>query len=205
MLDRDIRKSLKNVRFREHFDDPDTIVVDELGLRHGISRVDIAVVNGFLHGYEIKSDSDTLQRLSNQVSIYSKVLDYATIVVGEKHASKAREQVPGWWGIQVVYLTESGTLEFKDDRSHWENPEIDPVALAELLWRPEVVEILKARDVSGKTLRKPRAYLYRFLSEMVTLKELRDLVRQQLKIREGWRGLKPPLSDADLSIPIPTS
>ena len=205
MLDRDIRKSLKNERFREHFDDPDTIVVDELGLRHGVSRVDIAVVNGFLHGYEIKSDSDTLQRLSNQVAIYSKVLDYATIVVGEKHASKVREQVPKWWGIQVVYLSESGAIEFKDDRSHFENPEIDPIALAELLWRPEVVQILKARDVSGKTLRKPRAYLYRFLSEMVTLKELRDLVRQQLKIREGWRGLKPPLSDADLSIPIPTS
>lgn len=203
MLDRDIRSSIKRERFKDHFDDPDTIVVDELGLRHGVSRVDIAVVNGFLHGYEIKSDSDTLQRLSNQVSIYSKVLDYATIVVGEKHEPKVKDQIPDWWGIQVVYFSEYGTIEFRDERGHKENPEIDPIALAELLWRPEVVEILKARNVPGKTLRKPRAFLYRFLSEMVTLKELRDLVRHQLRLREGWRGLKPPLSNADLSIPIP--
>lgn len=205
MLDRDIRNSLKKERFKEHFDDPDTIIVDELGLRHGVSRVDIAVVNGFLHGYEIKSNSDTLFRLSNQVSIYSKVLDYATIVVGEKHTSKVKDQIPEWWGIQVVCSSESGKIEFKDERIYENNPEIDPIALAELLWRPEVVEILKARNVPGKTLRKPRAYLYRFLSEMVTLKELRDLVRQQLKLREGWRGLKPPLSNDDLSTPIPTS
>lgn len=205
MLDRDIRNSIKRERFRDHFDNPDTIVVDELGLRHGVSRVDIAVVNGFLHGYEIKSDSDTLLRLSNQVAIYSKVLDYATIVVGEKHASKVKDQIPDWWGIQVVYFSEYGTIEFRDERRHEENPEIDPIALAELLWRPEVVKILKARNVPGNILRKPRAFLYRFLSEMITLKELRDLVRHQLKLREGWRGLKPPLSNADLSTPIPTS
>ena len=133
MLDRDIRNSLKKERFKEHFDDPDTIIVDELGLRHGVSRVDIAVVNGFLHGYEIKSNSDTLLRLSNQVSIYSKVLDYATIVVGEKHTSKVKDQIPEWWGIQVVCSSESGKIEFKDERIYENNPEIDPIALAELL------------------------------------------------------------------------
>lgn len=63
MRDRDVRQALHRKVLKEHHGDADTLVLDELGLRHGTCRVDIAVVNGYLHGYEIKSDSDTLERL----------------------------------------------------------------------------------------------------------------------------------------------
>src|SRR5690242_17854466 len=66
LRDRDVRKALKSKLLREHIADPRTLVLDELGLRHGACRVDIAVVNGSMHGYEIKSDSDTLERLPSQ-------------------------------------------------------------------------------------------------------------------------------------------
>jgi hypothetical protein len=61
--DRDVRQALHRKVLKEHHGDANTLVVDELGLRHGTCRVDIAVVNGFIHGYEIKSDADTLERL----------------------------------------------------------------------------------------------------------------------------------------------
>ena len=38
-----------------------TRIVDDLGLRHGVARVDVAVVNGIIHGYELKSDKDNLK------------------------------------------------------------------------------------------------------------------------------------------------
>lgn len=94
MRDRDVRQALHRKVLKEHHGDADTLVLDELGLRHGTCRVDIAVVNGYLHGYEIKSDSDTLERLPAQIATYGLVLDRATLVVGERHLEKAKPLIP---------------------------------------------------------------------------------------------------------------
>jgi len=201
--DRDVREALHKKVLREHHGDTNTLVLDELGLRHGTCRVDIAVVNGHLHGYEIKSDSDTLERLPNQVEIYGAVLDRATLVVGERHLAKARPQVPEWWGIKVVTCGPRGGVKFETAQPFQTNPSINPLALAELLWRPELIEILQERGSAASTLRKPRSYLYRELTDSVELDELRDLVRQRLKARERWRGHRPLSSSDDLSTPIP--
>jgi hypothetical protein len=39
--------------------DLDTRVVEEMGIWAGSVRVDIAVINGEFHGFELKSDRDT--------------------------------------------------------------------------------------------------------------------------------------------------
>jgi hypothetical protein len=176
-----------------HLDDAaDTLILHELGLRHGAARVDLAVVNGRIHGYEIKSDSDTLERLPAQIEQYSAVLDRATLVVGEKHAAKARALLPEWWGVEVAALADDGTVSIRVERPGADNGMIDPVALAELLWRPEAAEILRQRGASQALLRKPRAALYAHLAETVPLDELRAIVRQTLKARAIWRGQRPP-------------
>ncbi|WP_425249192.1 sce7726 family protein [Bradyrhizobium brasilense] len=192
MRDKDVRRALHGKVLREHHGQPDTLVLDELGLRHGTCRVDIAVVNGFLHGYEIKSDADTLDRLPSQVEIYGKVLDRATLVVGERHVEKAKAHLPDWWGIKVVCAGPRGGIDFEAVQPVRMNPAIDPLALAELLWRPEVIAILAARGVAPKTLRQPRGALYRHLVGLMPLQELRVTIRQQLKDRARWRGHRPP-------------
>ena len=65
--------------------DPQTLIVEELGIRQGAARVDVAVVNGSLHGYEIKSARDTLERLPKQSELYSSVFDTITLVTAENH------------------------------------------------------------------------------------------------------------------------
>ena len=204
MRDFDVRSALHRKVLREHHGDSDTLVIDELGLRHGVSRVDVAVVNGYLHGFEIKSDSDTLERLPSQICIYNSVLDRATLVVGEKHAEKAKVLLPDWWGVKVAFEGPRGGIEFSQEKKPLMNPSIDAVALAELLWKSEAISILRERGTPEAFLRKPRAFLYKHLAEVVELKELRDLIRHKLKSRVRWRGLQQPLSDADLSKPIPT-
>lgn len=191
LRDRDVRNALKAKVLSEHITDPNTLVLDELGLQHGASRVDIAVINGFIHGYEIKSDADTLDRLPTQILIYGSVLDRATLVVSEKHVEKASRMLPEWWGIRLVKVGPRGGIEFPTARSHGKNLEFDPIAMAGLLWRPEVVEILRTLGVSESLLRQPRAVLYRILAETVQPNTLRKLVTQRLKAREGWRGRTP--------------
>lgn len=188
MRDIDVRLALHDKVLHEHRKDSDTRVLDELGVRHGVSRVDVAVVNGYLHGYEIKSDSDTLQRLPNQVAIYNEVFDHVTLVVGAKHAEKAASIIPDWWGIRVATEGKRGGISFKVSRKPKKNPGINPIALAELLWRDEVVQELQILGESGPILRKPRATLYQYLAEVMELDELRTVVRQRLKARENWRG-----------------
>jgi hypothetical protein len=196
--DRDVRQALHRKVLKKHHGDTNTLVLDELGLRHGTCRVDIAVVSGYLHGYEIKSDADTLERLPGQVSIYGDVLDRATLVVGERHVEKAKSKIPDWWGIKVAIGGPRGGIDFETERPVKMNSGINAVALAELLWRPETVEILRELGAPERLLRKPRAILYKYLADVVELDELRALIRQRLKARARWRGHRPPSSDGDL-------
>jgi hypothetical protein len=191
MRDLDVRKALHSRVLRDHHDDPNTLVLDELGLRHGRCKVDIAVVNGSLHGFELKSDMDTLKRLPFQVETYGKVLDKATLVVGEKHASKAISSLPRWWGVKVAIQGSRGAVRFENYRTAKTNKRIDPIALAELLWCAEVIDILSAHGITGAMLRKPRAFQYAMLVDILGLDELRDAVRASLKARENWRGQRP--------------
>lgn len=187
MHDRDVRNALHRKVLREHHGEADTRVLDELGIRHGAARVDIAVINGELHGFEIKSDADTLVRLSNQVALYNDVFDRVTIVVGQKHAEKINPEIPDWWGVRVATEGSRGGIHFKEARKAKMNPTINPIALAELLWRDEVVEELIEMGECGAILKKPRAILYKHLASIMELDELRDLVRRRLKVRANWR------------------
>lgn len=58
-------------------------IIEELAVCDGEARVDVAVANGRLCGYEIKSDADTLERLALQQKCYDKTFDTVSIVVGE--------------------------------------------------------------------------------------------------------------------------
>ncbi len=98
MRDGDVRSALRGyLRERHASDSAETRFIDELDLC-GQVRVDVAVLNGTLAGYELKSAHDTLQRLPVQVDVYSKVLDMATVVLAERHLQRALPMLPAWWG-----------------------------------------------------------------------------------------------------------
>ncbi|MET3646149.1 sce7726 family protein [Phyllobacterium ifriqiyense] len=191
MRDIDVRKALRREVLKRHEGESDTLVLHELGLRHGVARVDVAVVNGSLHGYEIKSDADTLERLPSQIDTYSLVLDKATLVVGERHAEKAIAILPRWWGIKIASEGPRGGVSLREEARGRMNPSVNPIAVAELLWRPEVATILRELGFPEKELRKPRAHLYRSLADAIPVDELRDITRAVLKRRENWRHQTP--------------
>ena len=131
--DAQIRPALREHLLRRHANEAGTVLIEELGLRRGSVRVDLAVVNGSLHGFEIKSDRDSLRRLAGQVELYSQVLDRATLVVGERFAPFATSLVPAWWGVVRVSSKPSG-LRFTTLRQSRLNPKRNARVLAELLW-----------------------------------------------------------------------
>jgi hypothetical protein len=192
MRDAKIREAIHNRILHKYHADDNSLVLDELGLRHGAVRADIAVVNGILHGYEIKSDADTLVRLPSQVDAYSLIFDKATLVTSHRHLEHVLDIVPSWWGILLAEQTRIQSIKFTTYRKSTKNPDRDYYALAQLLWKNEAIEILHRTNKGKISKRLNRATLYKSLIEELAPKELHYIVCQTLKSRQGWRDRSQP-------------
>jgi len=192
MNDREIRDAYHRRRLSRQHRDPSTIVVDELGLKHGECRADIAVINGHMVGIEIKSDADSLDRLATQVEGYSSVFDRAVLVATDKHLANATSRIPSWWGIVRVQQGPRGGVDFVTVRPTMANPQVDSFAVAQLLWRDEAAQILSSLGAEPRQLRSSRAVLYGELVSQLSQCELRRQVRETMKMRFPWRESSSP-------------
>lgn len=185
MRDHDVREQL-NRDLREWHPEQGTLFVDELDLS-GLVRVDVAAVNGFIWGYEIKSEHDTLRRLPTQVEVYSQVLDYAALVVAERHHDHAIGLLPDWWEV-VVITGDAHSIVLDVVRCGTQNSGVEALQIAQLLWRDEVLAELTRRGLDRGVRSKPRRALWQRLVESLELADLQQVVRTRLKARRGWRG-----------------
>jgi hypothetical protein len=154
------------------------VYVDELPT--GTTRADVVhITEHFMHGYEVKGDGDTLQRVPNQLRCYAEVYDFVTFVVTAKHLPKLLPLLPEWAGVLVA--SESGLLVH---RAAVYNGAVERAPLARLLLLEDVkqyllavglrgVSLLNARDI-GKLLRT---------TPLVPLSGLAQYVRRQLMAR----------------------
>jgi hypothetical protein len=204
MRELDIRRALRKHLGFVFEQDPTALILEELGVCRGTVRVDMAVVTGTLKGFEIKSDQDTLKRLPVQASAYNKVFDTLTIVVGARHLQAIASVVPPWWGILVLddRLGNEASLQFLRPESL--NPDLDGFALVQLLWRDEALALLQAKGLGAGLKSKPRRYLWEALAENLALSDLREVVRTQLKARQGWRSAALQRPDGVTSLPSAT-
>ena len=186
MFDTDIRAVLVDQLRSEH-SGTDTLVRHEVGICAGKRRVDVAVVNGEFSGYEIKSDFDTLTRLAGQATAYGQVLDRAIIGTTHRHLEHALDSLPHWWGVFMAERI-SGDVKLEELRAPVLNSDLDPFALAQLLWRDEAMEELRSRDLAKGLSAKARHYVWLVLAEALPLSELKDVVRTRLKERQEWPG-----------------
>ncbi|WFB47847.1 sce7726 family protein [Vibrio coralliilyticus] len=187
MNDIDVRKAVHKKLLKKYHDDPSTLIVDELGICLGACRVDIAVLNGSLHGYELKSEKDTLERLPSQIQHYSSVMDKVTLVVAESHLDEAKEIIPDWWGIKVVTKGSKGAIHISHERAEKKNKHIDSFNLAQLLWKDECVHLLDKWGLAKGYRSKARHLLWPVISEGIPGDTLRDEVRTILKQRTEWK------------------
>ena len=161
-------------------------VISEMGICDGLSRIDVAVANGRLCGYEIKSDADTLDRLPAQQEYYNKTFDKVTIVVGEKYKEQITQYVPDWWGIYVAQHKKSGKVILTEKRRGRQNKSVTAEALLELLWKEELDTLLKTHGLKGVS-GKNRRILRKIAAEKLKLSEIKEFTRETLKERKAWR------------------
>ncbi|GAB3722420.1 hypothetical protein GCM10027594_03110 [Hymenobacter agri] len=152
--------------------------IDELPT--GTTRADVVhITEHFMHGYEVKGDGDTLQRVANQLRCYGEVYDFVTFIITEKHLPKLLPLLPAWVGVQVA--TAEG---LRLHRAAAYNATVAPAPLSRLILLEDVKQFLLARGLAGaSTLRS--AEIGRFLrtTNVVPLSALAQFVRERLMAR----------------------
>lgn len=188
LKDYDIRQALiKQIKKEnQRHTDSSFRIIEELSVCDGDARVDIAVANGRLCGYEIKSDVDTFDRLPNQIYCYNTTFDKMTIVIGNKFVDKVTDYVPEWWGIKVAYMNKFGDVTIKNIRNGKINQNIDAYRLTQLLWKSEMICLLKNNNVK-RISNKSRYVLREMAAETIPLKEIKNFTRETIKNRVNWR------------------
>jgi len=195
--DKIIRKALLEYLTGLHSGDSKLRIVEELSVKQGAARVDIAVINGVLHGYEIKSDRDTLLRLPDQMNLYNSVFGQLTLVVGKSHLHEAINLIPSWWGIMIAKIDTNGNVMLQTIRVAKDNLHQENSAIAGLLWRNEALELLECAGQAQGFRSKPRVAIYEKLSTVFNQCSLEQKVREVLFSREDWKVGSLPVPCGD--------
>lgn len=187
MRDRIVRQAFHETILKSAHEDAETFVVDELGLKNGEIRADIAVLNGKLIGYEIKTEKDTLARLPSQIKAYNEVFDKVFIIVSSNHLNKACQFIPDWWGIYTIVPTENAGYVFPCIRQAKINRNQDSFSIAQLLWKSEALEVANILLSSCLKSRVSKQEIYNVISTNCCSKKLSKIVVKYLKQRGNWR------------------
>ena len=156
------------------------VYIDELPT--GSTRADVVhITEHFMHGYEVKGDGDTLQRVENQLRCYAEVYDFVTFIVTEKHLPKLLLRLPEWVGVLVA---EAEKADLRTHRPAGYNATVQRAPLAALLWVEEIKQFLLARGLAGaSTLRQREVAQFLRTTHTVPLSSLAQYVRERLMAR----------------------
>ena len=189
-----IRSALRENLRERHANIDETRIIEEFGLGHGSVRIDIALIGGMFHGYEIKSDRDTLERLPDQMKEFNAVFDEVCLVVGKRHLYNAVHLIPEWWGIILAKTDAWNQVVFQTIRDPIPNNRQDKVSIARLLWREEALQLLEEYDKASGVRSKPREFIYQRLANILEADILKEEVRKVLLApRKDWRFGQIPM------------
>jgi hypothetical protein len=177
--DRDLRRALRTELAKAT--GPKSVVFEEFWVPLGDHRVDVAVVDTKLRGFELKSASDTLERLPAQVIAFNRIFDYMTLVVDSTLALSARALVPDWWGV-VEVRWRCGHLSLVRRRAARSNPSPDQATRLLMLWRADLIDAAASAGL-GKVDRFAKDRLRRLLADALDDRILNRVVVSAIRRR----------------------
>jgi hypothetical protein len=160
----------------------DAVLINELPVANWSRRADIAVANGKLYAFEIKSDFDTLKRLDAQVTTYLDRFDKVTVVTTPKYASLVVKDMPKQVEIWVAKETSTGVsfaVARRGQLSLVKNRRI----LAAFLHKSEIAHFLRQNGIaaSPESSREDLAAP----TDQLSVNKLRSFVLAAMKKRYG--------------------
>lgn len=99
----------------------------------------LALQDDATYFYEIKSDFDSLKKLSGQIKDSCKTFDFSNVVVSEKYSRNISKFIPKSVGILEV---SSSTRKIKIIRIAKRRKKLTKLNLSYFIWRDEILQIL---------------------------------------------------------------
>ncbi|WP_353228496.1 sce7726 family protein [Pseudomonas qingdaonensis] len=125
----------------------DAVIINEMVVANWSRRADMAVANGRLYGFEIKSQFDSLRRLPGQLESFQEHFDKVVVVAAPKFISAIERDYPDSIGILEVSLS-SGRPRLRQVRAGRINEVKDIAKLASLITKAELERFLRVNGVS---------------------------------------------------------
>jgi hypothetical protein len=139
LFDIDIREALKKHLMAKSL--VPKRLIDELSVHNGNAKADLVALYEYAHCFEIKSDKDTLSRLSRQVSYYDFTFKKNTLVTTEKFVKKAEGLIPEYWGIWLAKVGNDGDVKIHCCRTARVNKNWHPEKALLTLWKSELFKL----------------------------------------------------------------
>lgn len=182
----DIKGTLRGWVMRNLSPDPTDVIIDELGFvnsREGSSvdvsfRADLALANGRLVGFEIKSGADSLKRWPSQCEGYFRVFDEVWLCTHGRHLEKALEITPRKAGILLI--DDLGGIAML--RPAKKNDLVNSYDLSGLLWRDELEKLCAEFKIPFKK-KETKAMIRAKVSSSVSADSLAPYVLSCIKFR----------------------
>lgn len=123
----------------------DAVLINEMVFGSGNRRADLVLVNGHIQAFEIKSDLDTLRRLSGQLSDYASKFDKITLVVSSRYVDQALEsddRVGVWEALLVkdkvlIRIRRAGRIQTVSDHN----------TVCDFMLKSELVNLLRSQNI----------------------------------------------------------
>ncbi len=160
-------------------------IIEEFWIPISHERADLVFMQNGLQAFEIKTERDSLRRLSRQVKAYTRIFDTCTVVVAARHVDQACCIIPEWWGIWEI--PQDSSLSFGKIRKSMRNELVEPEMLVRLLWRDEVkVAITNLGHPPSPNM--GRSLMWEKLVEHASIEELKSIVESFVQRRDPGRA-----------------
>ena len=97
------------------FDKTKDAIGNEVLFSSMLRRADLLVFSGNLHALEIKSDSDNLTKLSEQLHDYCRSFDKVSVVTTPKHLPRIQKILSRKRKVGLIVVRETGNIEIVRD------------------------------------------------------------------------------------------
>ena len=180
LLESDLKGIVLNYLYTKNIINVNSIIINELMLDNFSRRVDLALISaGKFIAIEIKSEADTLNRLSGQTQKYLQYFDKVIVVTSDKHIIKVIDSVPE--NVEVWLANNQGVKVKKRGKLLKVNNKFNYL---DLLKKSELIKLSKDIGFKKISVNKldiknniinigngiSRLFLKKFLFEMIRLR-----------------------------------
>lgn len=130
--------------------------LEEVHVCNGNAIADVVAVYKTMHCYEIKGETDSINRIVRQSQFYDQAFPLITLVTTGNHLRRAETIVPKHWGIVLANSSHNGSVILKHVRGASRNPSYLPEIALLSLWRSELLKFPSASNASLEKMNRQK-------------------------------------------------